>query len=157
MYRRLLVPLDGSTLAEAALPHAIAVARRFEARLTLLQVAATVPMAAAVDPLGAGGVEAALAVEAVEAAEKAAWEYLHQVAQRPEMEGLPVEVEVTRGRPAAEIIRQARERKVDLIVMSTHGRSGLGRLVFGSVADEVLREAGVPILLIRPTEIGNRE
>ncbi|MHB0868039.1 MAG: universal stress protein [Chloroflexota bacterium] len=150
MYRRILVPLDGSPLAEAALPHATAVARRFDAGLTLLQVVSTLPVATTVDTTATAGAETVLAVEAIEATEQAAVEYLNEVAHRPELAGIPVEVEVVRGGPAREIVRQAQRGKADLIVMSTHGRSGLGRLVFGSVADEVLREAGIPILLIRP-------
>ncbi|MGE5618733.1 MAG: universal stress protein [Sphingomonadaceae bacterium] len=150
MYHRILVPLDGSPLAEAALPHATAVARRFNASLILLQVVPTLPTATTVDTVAGAGAEAVIALEAIEATERAAVEYLEEVARRPELAGLHVEVEVVRGRPAREIVRRARDGKADLIVMSTHGRSGLGRLVFGSVADEVLRDAGVPILLIRP-------
>ncbi len=150
MYSRILVPLDGSPLAEAALPHATAVARCFNAGLTLQQVVSTLPVATTVDTTATAGAETVLAVEAIEATEQAAVEYLNEVARRPELAGISVKVEVVRGGPAREIVRQAQRGKADLIVMSTHGRSGLGRLVFGSVADEVLREAGIPILLIRP-------
>ncbi len=150
MYRRILVPLDGSTLAEAALPHAVAVARRFEASLTLLQVVTTLPVAAAIDAGATAGAETVMSVEALEASEQAAHEYLDQVTQRRELGDIPVQAKVVRGRPAREIARLARGEGVDLIVMSTHGRSGLGRLVFGSVADQVLRESGIPILLVRP-------
>ncbi len=152
MYRRILVPLDGSTLAEAALPHATALATRFQASLTLLEVATSITVASAVDPLAASGAEAALVVEAAEATEQAAKEYLAGVAARPDLKDLQVQVEVVPGVPAREIVRRAKAGDVDLIVMSTHGRSGLGRLVFGSVADEVLRETGLPILLIRPKD-----
>lgn len=152
MYHRILVPLDGSPLAEVALPHAAAVARRFEASITLIQVVSITPVATSVSPLAGSGTEAILAMEALEASEEAARDYLGQVAKRPELEGIPVQVEVARGSPAQEIIRRAHQGDIDLIVMSTHGRSGLVRLVFGSVADQVLRQAGVPILLIRPKQ-----
>ncbi len=150
MYRRILVPLDGSDLAEAALPHATAMAGRFGASLTLLQAVTTLPMATAVDAGAAAGAEAMISVDALEASEEAAQEYLNQLSHRPELEGIQIRKRVVRGRPAREIVRTAQEEGIDLIVMSTHGRSGLGRLVFGSVADQVLRESGVPILLVRP-------
>ena len=156
MYSHLLVPLDVSKLAERALPHAGAIARRFGARVTLLQVVSTIPIAASLDPMAAGGSDAMVAMEAMESAEKEAESYLHEITSSPEMEGVPLSVELTRGVPAPEIVRRAQKDDIDLIVMSTHGRSGLGRLVFGSVADEVLREAGIPILLIHSHESHQR-
>jgi len=150
MYRHILVPLDGSDLAEAALPHAAAVARRFGATLALLQVVTTLPTTAAIDMGATGAADAAMSVEALEASEQAAHEYLDQVARRQELGDIQMQTTVVRGRPAREIVRLAQGEGVDLIVMSTHGRSGLGRLVFGSVADQVLRESGIPILLVRP-------
>ncbi|MBI4337644.1 MAG: universal stress protein, partial [Chloroflexi bacterium] len=63
---------------------------------------------------------------------------------------LQVEWETRRGDAASQIIRYVKERGIDLVAISTHGRSGLSRLVFGSVAEKVLREAGVPVLLIKP-------
>lgn len=149
MYREILVPLDGSTLGEAALEHAAQVGRAFGSKLILLQVATSVPIAAA-DPMIATGAEVAITLESMEAAEDDAEEYLAQVSRYPILEGLTVSTMVLRGAPAEEIVRYAQAEGVDMIAMSTHGRSGLGRLVFGSVADEVLRGAGVPILLVRP-------
>jgi len=97
-------------------------------------------------------VDAAIAMEAMEEDEEDAAEYLDKVAHRPDLAGIPVQTEVVRGTPAMEIVRKAKAGDADLIAMSTHGRSGLGRLMFGSVADQVLREAGMPILLIRSRE-----
>ena len=151
MYRRILVPLDGSVLAEAALPHAISIARCSGSSITLLEVATPITVATAIDPLTTTAAEATLALESIDAAEQTAIDYLAGVARRPEFEGIPVQTEVVRGTAAPEIIRRAHAGDVDLIAMSTHGRTGLGRLVFGSVADQVLREAGLPILLIRPS------
>lgn len=150
MYRRILVPLDGSTLAEAAIPHAIGSARCFGASITLLRIATAIPATTAIDPLTATGADAVLALESVEATEQEAVDYLASVASRPEFQGIDVQTEVVRGSAAMEIVRRARAGDVDLIAMSTHGRTGLSRMVFGSVADQVLREAGIPILLIRP-------
>lgn len=154
MYRRILVPLDGSRLAEAAIPHATGAARCFGSSITMIQVVSPITAATAIDPLTAAGAEAALAMESVEASEEAAADYLADVVQRPDFQGIPVQTEVVRGSAASEIVRRAKAGDIDLIAMSTHGRTGLGRLVFGSVADQVLREAGLPILLIRPKNIG---
>jgi nucleotide-binding universal stress UspA family protein len=151
MYERILVPLDGSPLAEEALPHAIRAAQCGEtAEITLLQVVSTVSLAAAADPIAVSGTEAAVAMHATEEAEKEALIYLQEVAARPELEGIPVRVSVVRGSAAREIVQFALENSTELIAMSTNGRSGLGTLIMGSVADQVVRESGLPILLIRP-------
>jgi nucleotide-binding universal stress UspA family protein len=136
---RILVPLVGSVLAERALPPAIELARQHGATLVLLRAAEahTMPMA---DPIHAQ-------VQAVGAAEY----YLNGVRGRVTEAGIPdVETSVWYGTAAEAIVEAARFRKADLIVMSSHGRSGLGRLVLGSVAESVLRATRVPILLIRP-------
>jgi nucleotide-binding universal stress UspA family protein len=135
----ILVPLDGSLLAEAALTPAVELAREKGAKLRLLRAAEahTFPMA---DPTEAQ-------VTAVRDAEI----YLAEVRYRLQQMGLAeVEVSVWYGAPAQAIVETARSTKADLIVMSSHGRSGLGRLVLGSVTESVLRSTAVPILLIRP-------
>jgi nucleotide-binding universal stress UspA family protein len=137
--KTILVPLDGSVLAEAALTPAVETARETGAALVLLRAAEAhaMPMA---DPTEAQ-------VEVVRQAE----EYLANVRTRVIRAGVVnVDVSVWYGPPAEAIVEAARFRKVDLIVMSSHGRSGLGRLVLGSVAESVLRATAVPILLIRP-------
>ena len=137
----ILVPLDGSVLGETALPPAVELARQHGARLLLLRAAEAhaMPMA---DPIQAQ-------VEAVRGAE----EYLAAVRARMTQAGIAgVDTSVWYGAPAEAIIEAAGVRKADLIVMSSHGRTGLGRLVLGSVAETVLRGTRVPILLIRPGE-----
>ena len=137
----ILVPLDGSVLAETALTPAVELARLKGARLVLLRAteAHTLPMA---DPVQAQ-------VEAVREAE----DYLAGVRGRLTQAGIgSVETSAWYGAPAEAIVEAARFRKADLIVMSSHGRTGLGRLVLGSVAESVLRGTRVPILLIRPGE-----
>jgi nucleotide-binding universal stress UspA family protein len=91
-------------------------------------------------------------VEDVEARQIDAEEYLAPLAVELRNKGVRVETRVRRGQPADEIIAAARATGADLIAMSTHGRSGLGRLVFGSVAEAVLRQAGIPVFLLRATE-----
>jgi nucleotide-binding universal stress UspA family protein len=137
--RTLMVPLDGSTLAEAALAPAIEFARENEATLVLVRAAEAHPMPGA-DPTEAQ-------VQVVRKAE----EYLEGVSARVKEAGLTrVETSVWYGPPAEAIVDCARFRKADLIVMSTHGRSGVGRLVLGSVAETVLRATHTPIFLLRP-------
>jgi acetoin utilization protein AcuB len=136
--RRILVPLDGSTLAEAALPRAADLARRSGAGLYLLRAVevATFP---GVDPTEAQ-------VRAVREAEG----YLADVQQRLVKAGhADVETSAWYGPAAYAIVEAARTRDVDQIVMTTHGRSGLGRLVLGSVAESVLRGTTTPVLLLR--------
>jgi nucleotide-binding universal stress UspA family protein len=135
---RILVPLDGSALAESAVAKALEVAGGRAATLLLLRAADahTLP---GVDPTEAQ-------VEVVREAE----EYLAAVAARLEEQGIKsVETSVWYGPAAAAIVEASRLRKADLIVMSTHGRSGLGRLILGSVAESVLRGTTTPILLLR--------
>jgi nucleotide-binding universal stress UspA family protein len=137
---KILVPLDGSILAEAALAKAATFAKdQPGATLVLLRAAeaATLP--------GADPTEAQ--VEVVREAE----EYLASIADRLKREGVTkVETSVWYGKPASAIVEAAQFGKVDLIVMSTHGRSGVGRLILGSVAESVLRGTRTPILLLRP-------
>jgi nucleotide-binding universal stress UspA family protein len=136
---RILVPLDGSELAEAAIAGAVERAASRSATLMLVRAAEarTLP---GTDMIGAQ-------IEAVQEAEG----YLAAVKAKLEKQGVQkIEANVWYGPAATAIIEAAQMYKPDLIVMSTHGRSGLGRLIFGSVAETVLRGTTVPILLIRP-------
>lgn len=142
MIDRILVPLDGSDLAAQALPHAVLQAHQFQARVLLLRV---------VEPMLGAVARQAAAHEFFLVQENAEF-YLEGVAETLKGEGLSVEFCTRIGRPAETIITLADEQNVDLIVMSTHGRSGIGRWVYGSVADKVLRGAEVPVFLIRASE-----
>jgi nucleotide-binding universal stress UspA family protein len=140
-FEKILVPLDGSALAETALARAADLAADDGATLMLVRAAEahTLP---GVDPTEAQ-------VEVVQEAE----DYLGAVAARLARDGLKkVETSVWYGPAASAIVEAARLRKADLIVMSTHGRSGLGRLILGSVAESVLRGTTAPILLLRAQE-----
>ncbi|MEE8390256.1 MAG: universal stress protein [Anaerolineae bacterium] len=141
MYKRILLPLDGSPLAEQALPHAIAIAERFQSELVLLRVLIPLPR----PPTTA---EAAL-----QRAEKAttvfAREYLERVAAGVQERGITVQMITIEGRPHLQIVQHAETNQVDLIVMCTRGQSGLSRWLMGSVSDRVVRGAGVPVLLVR--------
>ncbi len=144
---RLMVPLDGSPLAEQALTPAVEVAHGAGARLLLVRVEPWVATT-----LAATGEAAALVnVDELETAvAREAEQYLADVRGRLPAD-LPVETAVLRGFPALELIAYAERERVDLTVMSTHGRGGLERLVLGSTADRLVR-AGLPCLLVRPTQ-----
>jgi nucleotide-binding universal stress UspA family protein len=137
--QRILVPLDGSTLSETALPLALdLLADSPTATLQLLR-AAEAPVRLGTDPTEAQ-------VRAVREAE----DYLRAVAARLTGFGVKgVKTSVWYGPAAAAIVEAAQVGKIDIIVMGTHGRSGLGRLVLGSVAEAVLRATRTPILFVR--------
>lgn len=151
MFQTILVPLDGSRLAEEVLPYALSVAEAFGSRLILLQVVPASRTVAPTDPIAQLAVEPAPEVgEELALEEERARTYLEWTAEPIRQRGLEVECVVIRGSPAEAIVHYALEREVDLIALSTHGRTGLGRLVFGSVAERVVRETGKPVLLIKP-------
>jgi nucleotide-binding universal stress UspA family protein len=134
---KILVPLDGSTTAEAAVPIALRLARAENATLTLLMVTSA---HAAPDPAP---------VEADLVPIRAAQGYLESARRRLAADYPSVSTAVWRGTAAAGIVRAAQEYGVDQIVMTTHGRTGAERDMFGSVADAVLRAAPMPVLVIR--------
>jgi nucleotide-binding universal stress UspA family protein len=140
IYKHILVPLDGSKLAEAALKAALPLAKLSGAKVTLLQV---------VWPYVRFKDKSIRVVDAVRILKKEASRYLQAVAERPGWKKLNVSIAIKAGLAENVIIGYARSKPIDLIVMSTHGRTGLKRWVFGSVADKVLRGATRPVLLVR--------
>ncbi len=134
MYKKILVPLDGSELAETVLSHIEAIVLAHEAEVILLRV------------LPATGVFPATA----EAERSAARESLERARKRLQEKGINARTTIRHGEDAAmEITDYAGVNDVDLIAMSTHGRSGVSRWMFGSVAEKVLRGTNKPILLVR--------
>jgi nucleotide-binding universal stress UspA family protein len=142
--QRILVPLDGSPLAELALGEAAALSKLPNTGVTFLHV---------IPPI-----EDVITIGPQEIAVDDQWElrrveglrYLRSIANRPEWQGVPVNTVVEMGRPAETILTFAENNRIGRIVMSTHGRTGLGRWVFGSVADKVLRAANTTVVLVRP-------
>ena len=135
---RVLVPLDGSALAEAAIEAALDLGHGMASKLVLVRAAEahTLP--------GADPTDEQVAVV------REAEEYLAAVAERLTMRGVKdVDTGVWYGPAAAAVIEAAKLKKADLIVMSTHGRSGLGRLILGSVAESVLRGTTIPVCIVR--------
>ncbi len=141
--RSILVPLDGSPLAEKILPVVANTVRAFGGKLTLFQV----PIA---NVSGWMTGEWFVPIQGVlETAEEDSQQYLNDVAQRLQGQGLDVDTATAIGPVASSIIEHAEANHVDLIAMCTHGRTGLARWALGSVADRVLRAGGTPILLVR--------
>ncbi len=141
--RRILIPLDGSALAERALPLASWLAQRAGAELVVIRSTEWDRAVAAV--YLSGDTVAALTQQYVEAAQ----DYLRQVSEPLRGQGLAVQTDVRHDPPAEAILASAAQQEADLIVMSTHGRSGLGRWLLGSTAERVLGHAAIPVLLVR--------
>jgi len=144
--QEILIPLDGSPLAELALPYARAMAQKFDGRLTLLWVLQPPPLM----PVTEFGVLPVHDETLLERAEKQANDYLNGLSDQLEADGIPTHVAVTRSPAVAEaIVDFAAQGNFHLIVKTTHGRSGISRWVFGSVAAKVLEQAPCPVFLVR--------
>jgi nucleotide-binding universal stress UspA family protein len=141
MFDRILIPLDGSMLAESVLIQVRRLLARRDAELILLRVV-TLPPAVEAD-----------AGEPLDLLWARATEYLQKVSGRLACEGLRVRCKVVEGFPANKILEVAKKEKASLIAMSTHGRTGLSRWVFGSVTEKVLRASPVPVLAV-PSFLG---
>ncbi|MBK9942924.1 MAG: universal stress protein [Kouleothrix sp.] len=125
MYQRIMVPLDGSELAQTAIDHALSICRAFAATLVLLHVR---------DRHGS-----------VEASQR----YLDFTRRELAGSGVPITLVLREGDVASAIVNAADSEQIDVIAMATHGRSGLQRVVYGSVAEQVLRSSTKPVLLVR--------
>ncbi|RPI99329.1 MAG: universal stress protein [Deltaproteobacteria bacterium] len=142
MYRKILVPLDGSPLAEKALDHASKLAKIFDSEIILFQVVHFMPI------YGSPELVAPLIVD--ERQKELAEKYMARLTQATAAKGVKVRSFVKTGQQvASEIIDFAKENGVDLIVICTRGRSGISRWVVGSTAHKVLTRAETPILLLR--------
>ncbi|HID52577.1 MAG TPA: universal stress protein [Anaerolineae bacterium] len=149
MFKRILVPLDGSALAEAALPAAVTLAEQFNSELILFRVVTPQHFITHID----GSVYAELLVELRQQNSDAAYQYLMGVKETLADKDIAVRTVLLEDEQVAEaILENAAKMDVDTIVMSTHGRGGISRWVYGSVADKVLRQADMPVLLIRASE-----
>lgn len=156
MFKKILVCLDGSRLAEQILPYATEEALHFESRLVLLQVVPppTTIITPAVPGVPAMPVSPKALIEAVQREEAAARAYLESAAELIRAKRIKVDAVILQGPVGETIVSYARDKKIDLIALATHGRSGLGRAVLGSIADYVMKESGLPILIIRPKKEG---
>jgi nucleotide-binding universal stress UspA family protein len=147
MYKRILVPIDGSPLAEQALPHAVALAECFQAELILLKV--FTPLAET------SNLPRRAARKAQEITRSLAYDYLERIATEIQERYIHVRMVTIDGQPHVEIIRLAEEDLVDLIVICTRVHSGFSRWLMGSVADRVARGVNIPVLLVRAQKEGS--
>jgi nucleotide-binding universal stress UspA family protein len=140
MFDRILVPLDGSEIAESILPYVEDLASTHKSKIVLLRVALahTLP----------GQDEIKAEVEVVREAE----EYLKGVEERLRKKGFDVESHVRYGKGAEEIVDFCHEPEIGAVAMFTHGRSGVGRWLMGSVAEKVVRHCPLPVVLFRPED-----
>jgi nucleotide-binding universal stress UspA family protein len=147
IYKKILAPLDGSKLAECTLEHIRAIAMGCQVpEVVLLQI---------IEPISRPGyLPAELAEDtyrrAKDTAEVQAKDYLSEVAESLGKEGIAVGTDIAYGLPADEILNYAKNNDVDLIIMSTHGRAGISRWVFGSVAERIVRHSLIPVLVVTP-------
>ncbi len=146
MYKKIMVPLDGSELAECVLPHLEVFIKDYHVNnVVLVQV---------VEPrLTAVAVEFSPPAQELEKSDAdmkfSAQKYLDQMINRLKHEGTTLDSEILYGRVAEEIVDYAEKNDIDLILVATHGRSGISRWVRGSVTDKILRAANVPVLMVR--------
>ena len=150
MYQKVLVPLDGSKLAECVLEHVKSIATGCQVpTVVLLRVVETISppsyfyLRHEMD-------EDTTYRDAKETAEAQAKNYLSEMAERLKEEGIAVENDMAYGLPADEILNYAEQKQVDLIVMSTHGRSGISRWFSGSVSEKIVRQSLIPVLIVTP-------
>lgn len=146
MYQHVIVPLDGSELAECVLPHAEAIAGgSSNTRVTFIRV---------VPPLHLyGGVESSFSPEERQRLEAdsmdVARDYLDRLVKQLTEAGITAQSEVLYGDVIDKLTDYANKNEADLIIIATHGRSGVSRWVWGSVADRILRSSCIPVLMVR--------
>lgn len=146
-FTHILLPLDGSKAAEATLPYVESIVSSTKVKVSLIRVLSPLvdqyagPEEYVVDYTG----------KIMQALEEDATDYLKQTAKSLEEKGILVSTTIVLGFPASEILKYVEKQKVDLVVMSTHGRSGMGKWILGSVASKVLHSLEIPLLLIRPS------
>ena len=148
MYKKILVPLDGSPIAECVVPHIITLAKATFADVELISVVEPVDIptrgkiALSEDDLQAINSEA----------KKEAHRYLDNIAKRLDRDKVKTKAIVITGKPAESLVDYIESNDVDLIIMATHGRSGLTKWFFGSIAEKIMRGVATPILLVKAND-----
>jgi len=140
VYQSILVPLDGSVTAEAILPEIENLAKGMGARLIVTRVCPSIKVS---EPMVS---------EALTSTSEHAEQYLAEMKYTLNGKGIDTETHLCYGDAAYEIIDLSNRKEVDLIAMSTHGRSGIGRWLLGSIAEKVVRHSNRPVLLVRAKE-----
>ena len=152
MFESILLPLDGSPLAEAALPAAEQVAKRFGARLVLLEVVPPGDVSAWMAP-GARASAPDEKKRLFQRDRELSEEYLSAKVDSLKADGITAEAMVKVGEPVEEILASINTMGISLIVIATHGRGGLSRLIFGSVTEKVVHHCHIPVMIIRPDDV----
>ena len=146
MYQHVMVPLDGSKLAECVLPHLEVIAKGCNVKkVTLLRVVEPLHLYGGVETRFSPEERQKLEAEAMEAAKN----YLDQLARQLKPTKVNVQYEVLYGKVAEELTNYAEKKGVDLVIIATHGRSGISRWVWGNVADRILRSVCSPVFMVR--------
>ena len=146
MYQKILAPLDGSKSSECSLEHVRAVATGCQVpEVVLLRVVETIRY-----DYQTGLIPEAVLRDAHKKAMDEANDYLTKIANKLKGEGLNVETTTAEGEPSYKILDYARNNRMDLIIISTHGRSGVSNWAFGGVTDKVIHRSTVPVLIVSP-------
>ena len=150
MYNKIMIPLDGSQLAECVMPHVEAITTGCKIiNVVFVRVVNPVQLPASVPARGDFGFSEKERRELEEQRKQTADAYLKKMVGSTRLEGAVLSYEVLEGKVADTLAHWAEKNGVDLIVIASHGRSGVSRWVMGSVADRVLRSACVPVLMVR--------
>ena len=155
MFETIIVPLDGSELSETALPAAQELQQKFGSKLILVRAVEPesqrmVATPGFFDTPASAAANVEIAQQITEQEEDEATKYLREITAR--LGGANIEALIVSDDPADAVVNMAKERNASLIVMSSRGRSGLHRLVFGSVAQAVLQNSNVPVLLVKRSD-----
>jgi nucleotide-binding universal stress UspA family protein len=143
MFKRILIALDGSTMAEKALSTALLLAEQFESELFLFRVVMPLPISYRAGAASAAAIELAERDAVLEAAN-----YLDGLAAGIQEKGFGVRVATRLGNPSKDIIEFAEQNQIDMLVMCTRGQTGLARWLMGSVTDHVVRSSPVPVVVV---------
>jgi len=146
MYQHIMVPMDGSELAECVIPHVEKIASSGDnVKVTLVRVVPPFHLHDYAEERLPVDERQRLEAKSKETAQN----YLDDVAQRLNSKGITADTAVLSGSVTAELVDYANKHQVELIVISTHGRSGIGQLLLGSVADKLVQTSCVPVLMVR--------
>ena len=148
MYKKILVPLDGSELAECSLEHAKVIAQGCNVADVIVFRVIEPPSTQTLAALAEAGDDSVRKAEMQN--KQSARDYVSKVESNLKTHGIASRSVTAEGGAADEILSYSKKNSIDLIIMSTHGRSGLSRFLFGSVAEKVSRHSRVPVLLISP-------
>jgi len=143
-FKNILFPIDFSECSEGVFPYAIDMARRFDAKLHLLFVARDISYLGAID------VPSEMLISTVAEVAQAGENQMQAFCKKHLSDFANYEAKVVIGNAGEEIVQFAHEQGIDLIIMGTHGRKGLDRILMGSVADHVLKHAALPVLTVNP-------